>query len=53
MATLERPGTSGSLRFLAALVPLLCGLFCAFLTNIPVSLLGGAVPPPLLALVPG
>ena len=52
MATLERPGTSGSLRFLAALVPLLCGLFCAFLTNIPVSLLGGAVPPPLLALVP-
>jgi len=52
MATLERPGTSGSLKFLAALVPVLCGLFCAFLTNIPVSFLGGAVPPPLLALVP-
>ncbi len=52
MATLERPGTSGSLKFFAALVPLICGLFCAFLSNIPVSILGGVVPPPLLALVP-
>jgi len=52
MATLERPGTSSSLRFLAALVPLLCGLSGAFLANIPISVLGGAVPPPLLALVP-
>ena len=52
MATLERPGTSSSLRFLAALVPLLCGLFGAFLANIPISILDGAVPPPLLALVP-
>jgi rod shape-determining protein MreD len=52
MATLERPGTSGSLKFLAALVPLFCGLFCTFLTNIPVSIMGGVVPPPLLALVP-
>jgi rod shape-determining protein MreD len=52
MATLERPGTSSSLKFLAALVPLFCGLLCAFLSNIPISLLGGVVPPPLLALVP-
>jgi rod shape-determining protein MreD len=52
MATLERPGTPSSLRFIAALVPLACGLFGAFLANIPISVLGGAVPPPLLALVP-
>lgn len=52
MAALERPGTPSSLRFVAALVPLVCGLFGAFLANIPISVLGGAVPPPLLALVP-
>jgi rod shape-determining protein MreD len=52
MATLERPGTSTSLRYVTALVPLFCGLFGAFLANIPISILGGAVPPPLLALVP-
>jgi rod shape-determining protein MreD len=52
MATLERSGTPSSLRFLAALVPLGCGLLGAFIANIPISVLGGAVPPPLLALVP-
>jgi rod shape-determining protein MreD len=52
MATLERPGASVSLKFAAALVPLLCGLLGAFLSNIPVSVLGGVVPPPLLSLVP-
>jgi rod shape-determining protein MreD len=52
MATLERAGSQPRLKFLAALVPLLCGLICVFIANIPISLLGGAVPPPLLALVP-
>lgn len=52
MAALERHSTPGSLRFLTALVPLACGLFGAFLANIPISILGGAVPAPLLALVP-
>lgn len=52
MVSLERSNTFNRLRFLAVLTPLLCGLICTFLTNIPVSLLGGLVPPPLLALVP-
>jgi len=52
MATLERPGTSSSLKYLTALVPLFCGLIAAFIANIPVSILGGVVPSPLLALVP-
>jgi rod shape-determining protein MreD len=52
MGTLERPGTAGSFRFLAAVVPLLCGLVGVLIANIPISLLGGVVPPPLLGLVP-
>lgn len=52
MGTLERPGTTHSLRFLVGIVPLLCGLTSVFITTVPISLLGGAVPPPLLALVP-
>ena len=52
MVSLERAGTSTRFRSLTGLTPLCCGLFCTFLTNIPVSLLGGLVPPPLLALVP-
>lgn len=52
MAALERPGSSTSQRVFGALVPLLCGLFGVFLANIPLSILGGAVPPPLLGLVP-
>lgn len=52
MASLERASSAPRLRFLAALVPLLCGLICVFIANIPVSLLAGLVPSPLLALVP-
>ena len=52
MASLERAGTPTRIRVLIVLTPLLCGLICSVLTNIPVSLLGGLVPPPLLALVP-
>jgi rod shape-determining protein MreD len=52
MGTLERPGNPTSLRVLTALVPLFCGLLAALVGNIPVSILAGKVPPPLLALVP-
>ncbi|HEY0265388.1 MAG TPA: rod shape-determining protein MreD [Rhizomicrobium sp.] len=52
MATLERAGHQPRLKFLSALVPLACGLLGVFIANIPISLSGGAVPPPLLALVP-
>jgi rod shape-determining protein MreD len=52
MAFAERTGTGTALRVLARFVPLLSGITCAFISNIPVSVTGGALPPPLLALVP-
>ena len=52
MASLERASSAPRLRFMVALTPLLCGLACVFIANIPVSLLDGLVPSPLLALVP-
>ena len=36
----------------AAVIPVLCGLFGAALSGIPVSLTGGVVPPPVLAFMP-
>lgn len=36
----------------AALVPFLCSVLAVALANLPVSVLGGLVPPPLLALMP-
>src|SRR5258706_4567039 len=52
MASLERAATVPRFRFLVALIPLLCGLLGALIANIPISILGGLVPAPLLALVP-
>jgi rod shape-determining protein MreD len=52
MGTTERLYAPAFLRFFSALTPLLCGLVGVFLTNIPISFVGGAVPPPLLGLVP-
>ncbi len=52
MAALERPGSTTTQRLLGVLLPLLCGLLGVFIANIPISLLGGAVPPPLLGLLP-
>ena len=52
MGTLERPGNLTSLRVLAGLVPLFCGLAGALIGNVPISILSGKVPPPLFALVP-
>jgi rod shape-determining protein MreD len=52
MASLERTTTPPRFRYLVAAVPALCGLLGALIANIPISLLGGLVPAPLLALVP-
>jgi rod shape-determining protein MreD len=52
MGTTERLHAPAPLRFLAALLPFFCGLAAVFAANIPVSFVGGAVPPPLLGLVP-
>jgi rod shape-determining protein MreD len=48
---MERLGFSAS-SVVAALVPFLCAVFGVALANLPVSFLGGLVPPPLLALMP-
>jgi rod shape-determining protein MreD len=52
MGVTEKLYAPGSVRFLAALVPLFCGLALVFIANIPISFVGGVVPPPLLGLVP-
>jgi rod shape-determining protein MreD len=52
MVGLERVASLNRFRIVVMLTPLSCGLICSFLTNIPISILGGIVPPPLLALVP-
>jgi rod shape-determining protein MreD len=50
---MERSGfTSSASAFVAAITPFLCSLFAIALANMPVSLLGGLVPPPLFALMP-
>ncbi len=52
MGTTERLYAPAFLRLLAALVPLLCGLAGVVVANIPISFVGGVVPPPLLGLIP-
>src|SRR5258708_21678523 len=52
MASLERTAAVPRFRFLIVLIPMLCGLLGVVIANIPISVLGGLVPPPLLALVP-
>ena len=48
---MERLGFSAS-GMLSAMVPFLCGVFAVAIANLPVSVLGGLIPPPLLALMP-
>jgi rod shape-determining protein MreD len=36
----------------AAVIPLACGIFGALIANMPISIFGGHLPPPLLALMP-
>ena len=52
MGITERLYAPAFQRFLAALVPLFCGLAGVVIANIPLSSVGGLVPPPLLGLVP-
>ncbi|HET7086946.1 MAG TPA: hypothetical protein VFI23_19415 [Rhizomicrobium sp.] len=52
MASLERAATPPRFRYLVALAPMLCGLLGVLIANVPISLLGGLVPAPLLGLVP-
>jgi rod shape-determining protein MreD len=52
MGAADRIGTLMAARVFAALVPFLCGLIGVALTNIPITLVGGLVPAPLLGLVP-
>ncbi len=37
---------------LGAVIPFFCAIVCVILANVPVSISGGVVPPPLLALMP-
>lgn len=48
---MERLGFSAS-GLLSALVPFLCSVLAVGVANLPISILGGLVPPPLLALMP-
>ena len=52
MGATERLYAPALQRFAVALVPLLCGLAGVVIANIPVSFVGGLVPPPLLGLIP-
>ena len=52
MVSLERTTAPPRFRYLVATIPALCGLLGALIAIIPISLLGGLVPAPLLALVP-
>jgi rod shape-determining protein MreD len=52
MGVTERLYAPAFQRFAVALVPLLCGLLGVVIVNIPISFVGGLVPPPLLGLIP-
>jgi rod shape-determining protein MreD len=52
MATMERTSSQSRLRPFAGVVPLFTGLSLVLIANVPVSLLAGLVPSPLLGLVP-
>jgi rod shape-determining protein MreD len=52
MGAAERAGSLMGTRLLAGLVPLLCGLLAVLVGNIPITLVGGLVPAPLLGLIP-
>jgi rod shape-determining protein MreD len=52
MGVEERTHNNVLLRLMTALVPLVCGFAGVAPANIPISFVGGLVPPPLLGLVP-
>ncbi len=49
---MERVSTFMGSRILATVIPVTAGLLGVLIANLPVSFLGGLVPPPLLALMP-
>lgn len=52
MVVQERARLMVGAKLVAALVPLLCGLVGVLLSNLPITLFGGLVPPPLLGFIP-
>jgi rod shape-determining protein MreD len=52
MAPQDRTRLVVGVRLLSALMPLVCGLLAVLVSNLPVTLFGGLVPPPLLGLMP-
>ena len=52
MGAQERARLMMGARVLAALLPVTCGLMGVLLSNLPMSLFGGLVPPPLLGFIP-
>jgi rod shape-determining protein MreD len=52
MGAAERAGSLMGTRLLAALVPLFCGLLAVLVGNLPITLVGGLIPAPLLGLIP-
>ena len=52
MGTQERARLIMGAKVLSALLPVICGLLGVLLSNLPVTLFGGLVPPPLLGFIP-
>jgi rod shape-determining protein MreD len=52
MAAQDRARLMVGAKLLAALLPVTCGLLGVVLSNLPVTLFGGLVPPPLLGFIP-
>jgi rod shape-determining protein MreD len=52
MAALERARLVMGVKVLSTFLPVLCGFLGVFLSNLPVSVFGSAVPPPLLGFIP-
>jgi rod shape-determining protein MreD len=49
---MERASSFLGGKIFASILPVLCGVLCALIANIPISFTGGILPPPLLALMP-
>jgi rod shape-determining protein MreD len=52
MAAQERARLMMGAKVLSSFLPVLCGLLGVLLSNLPVTLFGGLVPPPLLGFIP-
>jgi len=52
MAAQDRARLMVGAKLLSALLPVTCGLLGVILSNLPVTLFGGLVPPPLLGFIP-